>query len=72
MMDGAYFTSHTEILDFFNSLLQISLAKIEQTATGAVACQLMDYIFPGSIPLKRVNWWVGLKLKDNLGRAKPL
>ena len=24
--------------------------------TGAVACQLMDYLFPGSIPLKRVNW----------------
>jgi len=56
MMDGAYFTSRTEILDFFNSLLQMNLAKIEQTATGAVACQLMDYIFPGSIPMKRVNW----------------
>jgi RP/EB family microtubule-associated protein len=56
MMDGAYFISRTEIIDFFNSLLQMNLAKIEQTATGAVACQLMDYIFPGSIPMKRVNW----------------
>ncbi len=56
MMDGAYFTSRKDILDFFNSLLSMNLAKIEQTATGAVACQLMDYMFPGSVPMKRVNW----------------
>lgn len=55
-MDGAYFTSRKEILDFFNTLLSMNLSKIEQTATGAVACQLMDYMFPGSIPMKRVNW----------------
>ena len=56
MMDGAYFTGRKEIIDFINSLLQMNISKIEQTATGAVACQLMDYIFPGSIPMKRVNW----------------
>lgn len=56
MMDGAYFTSRSELLEFFNELLDMSLTKIEQTATGAVACQLVDYIFPKSIPMKRVNW----------------
>jgi RP/EB family microtubule-associated protein len=56
MMDGAYFTSRKEILDFFNNLLDMNLTKIEQTATGAVACQLFDYIFPGAVPMKRVNW----------------
>mmetsp|Transcript_13542 Transcript_13542/g.13120 ORF Transcript_13542/g.13120 Transcript_13542/m.13120 type:complete len:342 (-) Transcript_13542:176-1201(-) len=56
MMDGAYFTSRTEILDFFNNLLGMSLTKIEQTATGGVACQLMDYIFPGTVQMKRINW----------------
>lgn len=56
MMDGAYFTSRKDILDFFNSHLSMSLSKIEDTASGAVACQLMDYMFPGSIPMKRVNW----------------
>ena len=56
MMDGAYFTSRKDILDFFNSLLSMNLSKIEDTASGAVACQLMDYMFPGSIPMKRVNW----------------
>mmetsp|Transcript_10542 Transcript_10542/g.14800 ORF Transcript_10542/g.14800 Transcript_10542/m.14800 type:complete len:293 (-) Transcript_10542:738-1616(-) len=56
MMDAAYFTGRRELLEFFNSLLDMNLTKIEQTATGAVACQLTDYIFPGSIPMSRVNW----------------
>lgn len=56
MMDGAYFTSRKDILDFFNSLLDMSLTKIEQTASGAVACQLFDYLFPGSVQMKKVNW----------------
>lgn len=56
MMDAAYFCSRKEILDFFNNLLSMNLAKIEDTASGAVACQLMDYMFPGSIPMKKVNW----------------
>ncbi|CAB9508576.1 Microtubule-associated protein RP/EB family member 1 [Seminavis robusta] len=56
MMTGAYFVGKRELLEFFNSLLDMNLSKIEQTASGAVACQLCDYIFPGSIPMKRVNW----------------
>lgn len=56
MMDGAYFTSRTDILAFFNDLLSMNLSKIEQTASGAVACQLVDCIFPGTVPMKRVNW----------------
>jgi len=56
MMDGAYFTSRKEILDFLNNLLDLNLTKIEQTASGAVACQLTEYLFPNSIPMSRVNW----------------
>mmetsp|Transcript_74 Transcript_74/g.150 ORF Transcript_74/g.150 Transcript_74/m.150 type:complete len:293 (-) Transcript_74:227-1105(-) len=56
MMDAAYFTGRRELLEFFNTLLDLNLTKIEQTATGAVACQLTDYILPGSIPMSRVNW----------------
>lgn len=56
MMEGAYFIPRKEIIDFFNSRLSMSLSKIEETASGAVACQLMDYMFPGSVPMKRVNW----------------
>mmetsp|Transcript_21637 Transcript_21637/g.47187 ORF Transcript_21637/g.47187 Transcript_21637/m.47187 type:complete len:367 (-) Transcript_21637:210-1310(-) len=56
MMDGAYFTSRSELLDFFNTTLDMNLSKIEQTATGAVACQLADIMFPKSIPMSRVSW----------------
>mmetsp|Transcript_36232 Transcript_36232/g.87734 ORF Transcript_36232/g.87734 Transcript_36232/m.87734 type:complete len:333 (+) Transcript_36232:131-1129(+) len=56
LMDQAYFVGRAELLDFFNNLLGLNLQKIEQTATGAVACQLTEYIFPGSIAMSRVNW----------------
>ena len=56
MMDTAYFVGRGELLDFFNALLGLQLTKIEQTASGAVACQLTEYIFPRSIPMSRVNW----------------
>ena len=56
MMDTAYFVGRGELLDFLNDLLALKLTKIEQTASGAVACQLTEYIFPGSIPMSRVNW----------------
>ena len=56
IMDPAYFRSRTEILDFFNSTLDMSLTKIEQTATGAVHCQLLSMMFPRSVPMNRVSW----------------
>ncbi len=56
MMDAAYFTGRKELLDFFNDLLELNLKKIEETAPGAIACQLTELIFPGSIPPSRISW----------------
>ena len=53
MMDSAYFTSRKDILDWVNDLLGLKLIKIEQTCTGAVACQLLDYMFPGSVKVRK-------------------
>ena len=55
-MDGAYFVGRKELLEFFNNLLDVEYTKIEQTATGAMACQLTSLIFPGSVAMSRVNW----------------
>mmetsp|Transcript_2337 Transcript_2337/g.6569 ORF Transcript_2337/g.6569 Transcript_2337/m.6569 type:complete len:217 (-) Transcript_2337:35-685(-) len=55
-LDPAYFEGRRKILAFLNSLLWLKLKKIEETASGAVACQLMSLIYPESIPLNQVHW----------------
>jgi len=56
MMDAGYFVGRKEIVDWINETLQLNLTKVEQTASGAVACQLLDRIYPGKVPLNKVNW----------------
>lgn len=56
MMEGAFFVSRTEVLDWLNELLQLQLTKVEQCATGSVYCQVIDAIYPGSFPLSKVKW----------------
>ena len=36
--------------------LQLQLSKIEQCATGAVYCQVMDAIYPGTFNLSKLKW----------------
>eukprot|EP00639_Heterosigma_akashiwo_P006128 CAMPEP_0194579256 /NCGR_PEP_ID=MMETSP0292-20121207/13375_1 /TAXON_ID=39354 /ORGANISM="Heterosigma akashiwo, Strain CCMP2393" /LENGTH=161 /DNA_ID=CAMNT_0039432131 /DNA_START=194 /DNA_END=676 /DNA_ORIENTATION=+ len=56
MMDQAYFVGRREILEWLNECMNTNLSKIEQTATGAIACQLLDAVHPGQIPMSKVNW----------------
>ena len=37
-------------------VFQLNLSKIEQCATGAVYCQIMDAIYPGTFNLSKVKW----------------
>ena len=56
MMDGTYFVSKGVILDWMNELLKLQLTKIEQCATGAVHCQILDCLYPNTVKINKVNW----------------
>lgn len=56
MMDPAYFVGRREILAWLNGTFQMNLGKIEEAASGAVACQVLDAIFPGDVPMSKVRW----------------
>ena len=55
MMDSAYFVGRAELLQWINSTLQLSVNKIEETANGSVACQLMDVIHPNQINIAKAR-----------------
>uniref|UniRef100_A0A914Y7D4 Uncharacterized protein n=1 Tax=Panagrolaimus superbus TaxID=310955 RepID=A0A914Y7D4_9BILA len=50
--------SHQKIqkIPWVNECLLANLTKIEEMATGAAYCGLTDYLFPGSLQLKKVKW----------------
>lgn len=56
MMEGAFFVSRGELLSWINETFHLSLSKVEQCATGAVYCQIIDAIYPGTVPMSKVRW----------------
>ena len=56
MMDPAFFVGRKAILDWLNTTFQMNLQKIEESASGAVACQLLDAIYPGDVTMGKVRW----------------
>ncbi|XP_021820692.1 microtubule-associated protein RP/EB family member 1B isoform X2 [Prunus avium] len=69
IMDSAYFVGRNEILTWINNRLQLNLSRIEEAASGAVQCQMMDMTYPGVVPMHKhleVNRLVKGRPLDNL------
>ncbi|KAJ4895631.1 Microtubule-associated protein RP/EB family member 1A [Raphanus sativus] len=56
IMDSAYFVGRNEILTWINDRLHLSLSRVEEAASGAVQCQMLDVTFPGVVPMHKVNF----------------
>jgi len=63
--------SRHEMLSWVNSNLQSQIAKIEELGSGAAYCQLIDMLFPGIVPLKRVKFNSKLE-HENINNFKLL
>ncbi|CAL5224389.1 g7070 [Coccomyxa viridis] len=55
-MAEAYFVSKKDLLQWINSTLSLNLTKVEQTSSGAVACQLLDALQPGVVNMNKVDF----------------
>eukprot|EP00775_Hariotina_reticulata_P012192 gene12192-12329_t len=54
--EGNVYASKTELLEWVNGLLELQLSKLEQFASGAVFCQMLDAYFSSAIPMHKINY----------------
>ena len=48
--------SRHDLLNWVNNLLMLNCTKIEQLGSGAAYCQIIDSLWPGSVPLSKVKF----------------
>jgi len=56
IMEGAFFVSKNELIQWVNSTFHLNVSRIEQFGSGAVYCQIFDAIHPGKITMSKVKW----------------
>ncbi|OWZ01450.1 Microtubule -associated protein EB1 [Phytophthora megakarya] len=50
------YLGRTELLRWVNAVCATELTKVEQMSSGAVACQVLDVLYPGQVPMHKVDW----------------
>ena len=54
--DKAYFAPKSKLLNWVSKTLNLEIKSIEETQTGAIFCQLLDSLHPGTVRMNKVNW----------------
>jgi len=52
----AFAVSRTVLLNWINEFYEMNYTKVEQCATGAIFCQILDSIYPKNVAMSKVNW----------------
>jgi len=55
MMHEGYFVGRKELIAWIQANFQPSFGKIEDLANGVVYCQIVDSIYPGTVPMSKVK-----------------
>lgn len=52
----AYFVGRNQILSWLNTTFAAGYSRIEECGTGAIQCQIVEALYPNSIPMAKVNF----------------
>ncbi|CAD7696547.1 unnamed protein product [Ostreobium quekettii] len=55
--DYSYYAGRAELISWVNNLLDLSLSRLEEFASGAVYCQMLDAYFSDTVPMHKVNFF---------------
>lgn len=56
IMHPAFAVPKSTLLNWINTFFELNYTKVEQCASGALHCQILDAIYPGRVPLFKVNF----------------
>jgi len=56
IMSGAFFVSKGDLLKWLNEFFHAGYSKVEECASGAIHCMILDSIYPGKVKLEKVNF----------------
>eukprot|EP01071_Lankesteria_metandrocarpae_P008463 Lankesteria_metandrocarpae@DN4969_c0_g1_i2.p1 len=56
MMEGCFFVPRTHLIEWLRDVFEVTITKVEQCASGSMYLQVLDKLFPGKVPMSKVNW----------------
>jgi len=55
-MSEAFYVGKNVILQWLHDFLEVDIKKVEECSTGWIYVQILDALFPGKVPLHKVNF----------------